>query len=392
MAEAVSQDLKRTALYELHVEAGAKMVPFAGYSMPLNYAQGIVREHLHTRTRAGLFDVSHMGQVELSGDDPATALEKLVPACVTSLKPGRSRCTVLLNERAGIIDDMIVARPTDGPPGCLSMVFNASRKQTDCEHLERHLSRDCRLETLDDQSLLALQGPSASEVMSRLFGDPVAVQPFMSRRPFEFGGTPVAVSRCGYTGEDGYEISVPSERACALAKRLLSEDEVEFAGLGARDSLRMEAGLCLYGSDIDETTTPIEAGLGWMVSEARREKGGFPGARIILGQLTEGVSRRRVGIRPEGRVIARGGTEIAAAGTGGAVIGRITSGCFAPTLQGPISIGYVDAQYAGEGTSLELSVRGKSHPARIVALPFVETRYYRGNKTRRHPAKRGGNQ
>ena len=379
---AASAELKKTALHALHVEAGAKMVPFAGYSMPLHYEKGIVHEHVHTRKQAGLFDVSHMGQVRLIGNDPAAAIEKLVPASIRDLKPGHGCCTVLLNERGGIIDDMIISRPppgeTDNPAGELSIVFNASRKEIDCEYIERHLADDCHLKKLDDKSLLALQGPSASAVMGRLLGDEVTTQPFMSQCLLELEGDWVTVSRCGYTGEDGYEISIPSDRATALTKRLLSENEVELTGIGARDSLRMEAGLCLYGSDIDETTTPVEANLVWMISKERCEQGEFPGAAIILEQLNTGTQRQRIGIRPEGRVIARGGAEINAGGT---AVGKVTSGCFGPTVQGPVAIGYVSTQYTSEGTELELNVRGKGRRAQVATLPFVPTQYYKKTKS-----------
>ncbi len=377
MSHTDPQDLKRTALYDLHVAAGAKMVPFTGYSMPLNYAGGIIQEHLHTRAQAGLFDVSHMGQVQLVGGNPDAVIERLVPAAVAGLKPGRQRYTVLLNQRGGIVDDVIITRPFGEESGRLMMVFNAARKQADCDYVEQHLG-DCRLERPAEKSLLALQGPAASAVLTRLFGGDVAVQPFMSQRFYEFADARVSVSRCGYTGEDGYEISVSSDRAVALAQRLLDESEVEPVGLGARDSLRMECGLCLYGNDIDETTTPVEAGMNWLIPQARREQGGFAGADVILRQLAEGAPRRRVGLRPAGRVIARAGAAITAAGD--AAVGEVTSGCFGPTAQGPIAIAYVGAQYADAGTPLEVNVRGKRHPAKVTALPFVPTHYYRAPK------------
>ncbi len=371
--------MQKTELYDLHVEAGGKMVSFAGYSMPLHYQRGIIQEHLHTREQAGLFDVSHMGQAQLIGGDPGALMETLVPAAITSLEPGRQRCTVLLNERGGIVDDTIIARPFGEPSGRLLIVFNASRKQVDHDYIASHLNGGSRIETFPEKSLLALQGPAASTVLERLFGDEVTAQVFMSQRFYEFNGERISVARCGYTGEDGYEISVASKQAVALAKRLLAENEVELVGLGARDSLRMECGLCLYGSDIDENTTPVEANLSWMIPKARRETGGFAGADAILRQLAEGAPKKRVGVRPEGRMIARAGVTVHAGSD--TAIGEVTSGCFGPTVQGPIAIAYVDTRYAAADTPIELKIRGRLHPAQVVALPFVPTRYYRGVKT-----------
>ena len=375
----MTQELQKTALHDLHLEAGAKMVPFTDYTMPLHYAKGIMQEHLHTRQQASLFDVSHMGQIQLIGGEPGAVIEKLAPLAIGSLKAGCQRYTVLLNENGGIVDDAIVTRPFGEGSGRLMIVINASRKQADCDYIESQLEGGCRLERLPEKSLLAVQGPAASAVLTRLFGDEVAVQPFMSQRFYQFSGEQISISRCGYTGEDGYEISVSSDKAASLAQQILSENEVELVGLGARDSLRMECALCLYGDDIDETTTPVEADMKWVVAKARREKADFPGANRILEQLNEGAPRKRVGVRPDGRVIARNGAEITA-GTD-TVIGRVTSGCFSPTIQAPIAMGYVESQYADEGAPVEINVRGKRHPARITALPFVPTRYYRGDKT-----------
>lgn len=363
--------LHRTPLHALHLSLGAKMVAFAGYDMPVQYAAGIMAEHLHTRAKAGLFDVSHMGQARLEGAGAAAALETLVPGDIKGLAAGRMRYTLLTNAQGGILDDLMVTHAGDH----LALVVNAGRKQQDFAHLERHLAGKARLTRLADRALLALQGPLAAAVLARL-APSAAGLPFMSGTALALEGINCFVTRSGYTGEDGFEISLPAAAGEDFARRLLREPEVLPIGLGARDSLRLEAGLCLYGHDIDETTTVIEADLAWTIQKRRRAEGGFPGADIVLRELASGARRRRAGIQPEGRAPAREGTEITAAD--GAPVGRITSGGFGPTADGPIAMGYLDSAHAALGTPLKLIVRGTPRPARIVPMPFVPHRYYRG--------------
>jgi aminomethyltransferase len=360
--------LRQTPLHALHVARGARMVPFAGYEMPVQYPTGIVAEHLHTRAKAGLFDVSHMGQIRLVGAAADRALEALVPGDLQSLAPGRMRYTLLLNEAGGIIDDLMVTRVEDG----LVLVVNAACKEGDLAHLQRRL--DLAVEPLFDRALLALQGPLAAAVLAR-FAPAVAGIPFMSAVAAEIAGTSCWVSRSGYTGEDGFEIALAGADAAAVAEALLAEPEVLPIGLGARDTLRLEAGLCLYGHDIDATTNPVEAGLAWTIGRRRRAEGGFPGAAAILAALAEGPRRRRVGIRPDGRAPAREGTAILDAA--GNPAGTVTSGGFGPTLGGPLAMGYVAAALAAPGTRLALVVRDVPRPAAVVPLPFVPARYYR---------------
>ena len=331
---------------------------------------GILAEHLHTRAQAGLFDVSHMGQLRLGGSDPAAALETLVPGDIRALGPMRMRYTLLLNDSGGILDDLMVTRFGDG----LFVVVNAATKDADLAHLHERLG-EAIIEPLEDRALLALQGPSAAAVLSRLAAG-VAAMPFMTAAELMLDGRQCLVTRSGYTGEDGFEISLPAAYALGLAERLLAETEVMPVGLGARDSLRLEAGLCLYGHDIDETTTPIEADLAWTIGRRRKVEGGFPGDAIILRQLVEGASRKRVGILPDGRAPARESTPIVDAA--GNPIGRVTSGGFGPSVDGPIAMGYVDAAHAADGAALSLLVRGSPRPARVAPLPFVPHRYYRG--------------
>jgi aminomethyltransferase len=358
------------------------MVPFAGYDMPVQYPTGILAEHAHTRSAAGLFDVSHMGQASLVGPDHETtakALERLVPADILSLGPGEQRYSQLLNEAGGTIDDLMIARPAlPGAEGRLNLVVNASRKAIDFDHLGAHLPDSVRVEVLTDWALVALQGPRAAEVLERLLPG-VGTLAFMTGRPFPIAlagkETGVYVTRSGYTGEDGYEIAVANEDAVALWARLLDEPEVLPIGLGARDSLRLEAGLCLYGHELDETVSPIEAGLAWSIPRRRRVEGGFPGASRIRKELAEGPSRIRVGIRPEGRAPVREGTEILS--PDGRRIGTVTSGGFGPTVAGPIAMGYVEPAFKAPGTALTLTLRGKPLPASVAALPFVAHRYKR---------------
>lgn len=378
MPDSASTDaLLSTPLDALHMELGAKMVPFAGYSMPVQYPLGVLKEHLHTRAAAGLFDVSHMGQADLVGDNIAAALEELVPGELQALKPGRIRYTQLLNSDGGIIDDLMVARPVDGDPGRLHLVVNAACKDKDYAAIQAHLGDRAKIEKKGDHALLALQGPQAADVLSR-FDPACATMPFMSLRPAVIQDVEVVISRCGYTGEDGFEISVPNSAAKALARALLDTPEVEPIGLGARDSLRLESGLCLYGHDIDDTTSPVEADLVWSIGKRRKLEGGFPGDARILKELNEGPTRLRVGLKPLSRAPAREGTVIET--PEGDAIGTVTSGGFGPTAEGPIAMGYVEKAHATPGTRLHLIVRGKALEADVVAMPFVPQRYYRGSK------------
>ena len=360
MAEA----LARTPLHDLHLSLGAKMVPFAGYDMPVQY-QGIIAEHLHTRAAASLFDVSHMGQVRIDGAAAACALETLVPGDIAGLGAGRMRYTLFTNAAGGILDDLMVTNRGDH----LFLVVNAGCKSSDIAHLSRHLEG---VRPLPERALLALQGPQAAGVIERLASG-LGELPFMSAADAALDGIAASVSRSGYTGEDGFEISVAGDAAERLARRLLAEPEVKPAGLGARDTLRLEAGLCLYGHDIDATTTPIEAGLGWTIGKRRRGEGGYPGAEIIARQIASGAPRRRVGLRPEDKAPAREETPIVA--PDGRAIGRVTSGGFGPSVGGPIAMGYVEAAFAAPGTALGLVVRSSARAARVATLPFVPHRY-----------------
>ena len=370
--------LLKTPLHARHVAAGARMVPFAGYDMPVQYPLGILKEHQWTREHAGLFDVSHMGQAWLIGPDHATtakALETLVPADMLNLEPGRQRYTQLLTDDGGIIDDLMVVRPGDpAHDGRLFLVVNAGTKEGDYAHMAARLPADVRLERLDDRALVALQGPQAVAVLSALAPE-VAEMTFMTARYVDLGGIGAHVTRSGYTGEDGYEISVAGDDALALWDKLTAHEAVEPIGLGARDSLRLEAGYCLYGHDIDTQTSPIEAALNWSIQKRRREEGGFPGHARIIREISEKPARRRVGILPEGRAPAREGTVIAT--PDGAEIGIVTSGGFGPSVGGPVAMGYVATLHAEPGTALHLIVRGKAQPARVAKLPFTEHRYKR---------------
>lgn len=369
------QSLARTPLYNLHLELGAKMVPFAGYEMPVQYPTGVLKEHIHTRTQAGLFDVSHMGQVRLSGADAAAALETLVPVDIIDLPVNTQRYALFTNASGGILDDLMVANGGDH----LLLVVNAACKQQDLAHLQQHLSGRCRVEELSDRALLALQGPQASKVLARLAPN-TAKLIFMQTATVMLAGVNCFVSRSGYTGEDGFEISVPNHHAEALARVLLAQPEVSPIGLGARDSLRLEAGLCLYGHDMDANRTPVEASLSWALSKVRRagqaRSGGYPGADIILHQLAEGVARKRVGLVPQDRMPVREGAEVV--NTKGEVVGRVTSGGFGATIGGPVAMGYVDTAHATVGTVLDAIVRGKPVPVVVAKTPFVAQRYYRG--------------
>ena len=366
----------KTPLHALHLSLGARMAPFAGYDMPIQYPTGVLAEHLHTRSHAGLFDVSHLGQGILSGPQAAARLETLVPGDLAALAQGRIRYTQFLNADGGILDDLMVTRlpPAANGDERMFLVVNAACKVQDFARLRAALP-ELKLEVLEDRALLALQGPQAAEALATL-APGFADMPFMSLRDGSFGAVPLMVTRSGYTGEDGYEISLPASEAEAFAKSLLANPQVLPIGLGARDSLRLEAGLCLYGHDIDETTSPVEAALTWSISKRRRAEGGFPGAARIQRELREGPSRLRVGLLPEGRAPAREGTIIT--DEAGAQIGVVTSGGFGPSLNGPLAMGYVAAAHAVLDTPVRLVVRGKPLPARIVALPFVPNRFYRG--------------
>ncbi len=369
--------LLTTPLHGLHQALGGKLVPFAGYDMPVQFPLGILGEHNHTREAAGLFDVSHMGQVRLeaaSHEAVAAALETLVPGEIQALAPGRMRYSVLLNDQGGILDDLMISRPLDAD-GELLLVVNAACKAADIAHLRAGLGADVTLTPLNDRALLALQGPKAAEVFARLV--PAAAEmTFMTMRALDWDGVPLIVTRSGYTGEDGYEVSVPADAAQALAKRLLDEDEVKPIGLGARDSLRLEAGLCLYGSDIDTGTTPVEADIAFVLGKRRREAADFPGAERILKQWADGPARKRVGIVLDGKAPARAHTEIV--DDAGAVIGEVTSGTVGPTAGVPVAMGYVDAAHAEPGTAIGLKVRGKTLTGTVRPMPFVPHRYYRG--------------
>jgi aminomethyltransferase len=391
-----SAALQRTPLFALHIELGARMVPFAGYEMPVQFPAGILKEHLHTRTAAGLFDVSHMGQITLrprSGalPDAALALESLAPIDVLGLAEGRQRYAFFTNDAGGIRDDFMVANRGDH----LALIVNAACKAADEAHLRERLAASCHVEPQPDRALLALQGLKAEAVLAE-FAPEAAAMRFMEIRTLLLGGISCEVSRSGYTGEDGYEISVPADRAEELARILLKHGAVAPIGLGARDSLRLEAGLCLYGSDIDTTTTPAEADLAWAIQKSRRtggeRQGGFPGADLILEQLVQdtapslpsptsggglGRGRKRVGLRPQGRAPIRGGTKLYASETDTAPIGAVTSGGFGPSANAPVAMGYVAHEYAAPGKRIFADVRGKRMPIEVSRMPFVSHRYKR---------------
>ncbi|PLW81031.1 glycine cleavage system protein T [Kineobactrum sediminis] len=371
------QSLKTTPLTNLHIECGARMVPFAGYSMPVQFPPGVKQEHLHTRAQAGLFDVSHMGQLLLRGANAATALETLVPVDIIDLPAGKQRYALFTNELGGIIDDLMVSNQGGD---VLYLVVNAACKAGDLAHLQAHLPADVAIETLDDRALVALQGPKAAEVLGRLQPE-VLNMVFMDSRMLTVAGVECFVSRSGYTGEDGYEISIPGDKAEALVRTLLAEPEVEPIGLGARDSLRLEAGLCLYGHDIDTTTTPLEASLIWAISKPRRPEGeragGFIGAPVILEQLAnKNWQRKRVGLKGEGRAPVREGTLLFS--ESGEHIGTVTSGTYGPSVAASVAMGYVATPFSALDTPVYAEVRGKRLPMTVSRMPFVEPGYYRG--------------
>src|ERR1700694_5776276 len=381
LAHEAESQLKRTPLHALHVTSGAKMVPFAGYDMPVQYATGVLGEHLHTRNSAGLFDVSHMGQIVLrpkSGrvEDAASALERLVPQDILGVMPGRQRYAQFTNDAGGILDDLMVANFGS----TLFLVVNAACKAKDEAHLGAGLSDVCTIEPLADRALIALQGPKAESVLARLCADAPSMR-FMDAGPRQVDGIDCFVSRSGYTGEDGFEISVPAEHAEALAKALLGNSEVLPIGLGARDSLRLEAGLCLYGHDINATTTPVDGALEWSIQKSRRNggarAGGFPDADKILPQLEKGAPRRRVGLRPEGRAPVREGAPLFADATSSEQIGAVTSGGFGPSMNAPVAMGYLPSSHAALGGTVFAELRGQRLPLLISPMPFVPNTYKR---------------
>lgn len=379
--------LLKTPLHGLHLALGAKMVEFAGYDMPVQFADGVLKEHLWTRERAGLFDVSHMGQAFLRTTEAergaptaheaiARVLETLVPGEILKLKHGALRLSVLLNEKGGIIDDLMITRPAMASgDGALFLVVNAACKEKDFAHISDRLRGRVELERLDDRALIALQGPSAAAVMDK-FVPGASTQPRMTMRPVEWNGVFMLASRSGYTGEDGYEISLPAADAERFCRALLDHEDVKPIGLGARDSLRLEAGMCLYGHDINAETSPVEGALDFVVGKRRREEGGFPGAERILRELKDGPAVLRVGLKPEGRAPAREGTEIQS--VDGKRIGDVTSGGFGPSVNAPVAMGYVEAAYAKPGVRVNLMVRGKALPALVADMPFHPHRYFKG--------------
>ncbi|MBU1315417.1 MAG: glycine cleavage system aminomethyltransferase GcvT [Alphaproteobacteria bacterium] len=372
--------LKKTPLHALHLSLGAKMVPFAGYDMPVQYPAGVMKEHLQTRTAAGLFDVSHMGQVIVkaaSGThaDAAMALERLVPVDILGLKEGRQRYGFFTDDNGNILDDLMIANRGDH----LLVVVNAACKEADVAHMQANLA-GCSVTLLTDRALLALQGPKAETVLASLAPD-VSTMKFMDVREVSLVGSPCVVSRSGYSGEDGFEMSVPADKAEELAQAFLSHPDCEAIGLGARDSLRLEAGLCLYGNDIDTTISPIEASLEWAIQKVRRSggerEGGFPGAERILAELTGGTSRRRVGLRPEGKAPVRAHAKLYADAEGRDEIGEVTSGTFGPTAEGPVAMGYLPTAQSEPGTQVFAEVRGRYLPVTVTALPFITPTYKR---------------
>lgn len=377
----VSSELKKTPLHDLNVSLGARMVPFAGYEMPVQFPAGVMKEHLHTRVAAGLFDVSHMGQVILrsrSGNnaDAARALETLVPVDVVGLAEGRQRYALFTNSEGGILDDLMITNRGDH----MFLVVNAACKDADFAHLQKHLGQTCDVTMLDDRALIALQGPRAEAVLAEFWAD-ITEMRFMDVRACDLHDADCIVSRSGYTGEDGFEISIPAALAETVCRRLLDHPDVLPIGLGARDSLRLEAGLCLYGNDIDTTTTPIEAALEWAIQKVRRNggdrAGGFPGANVILEQFEKGAARRRVGLKVDGKAPVRGGADLAIDAEGNNIVGKVTSGGFGPSINQPVAMGYVDKAASSVGTQLYAGVRGKFLPVTVSALPFVPNTFKR---------------
>lgn len=378
MSSAATEEvLKRTALYDFHVRNGGKMVGFAGYELPVQYKDGVVTSHMHVRQDAGVFDVSHMGQLRFHGKDREAFLESVVVADIANLKPHQASLSVITNEKGGIIDDCVVTKRDN----FIAMVVNAGCKDKDLAHFKKHIAeskKDVRIEYLEDRSLLALQGPKAAAVLARFLPANIAAAlpqwPFMSDKDVQVGKYNCTVTRCGYTGEDGFEISVASQDAIALMELLCGEKEVQPAALAVRDSLRLEAGLCLYGHDLDETITPVEAALAWTISKRRREQGGFLGYQTIKQQLESGVSRKRVGLLVTGAP-ARENADIV--DSTGRKVGKVTSGTFSPVLKRAVSMAYVETAVSKLGTKLGVQVRGKTAEAEVTKMPFVPSRYHR---------------
>ncbi len=371
----MSAPLLTTPLHALHIELGAKMVPFGGYDMPVQYATGILAEHKHTRTAAGLFDVSHMGQVLLKGDGAAAALETLVPVDIVDLPTFKQRYAIFTNNEGGILDDLMVTRREND----LFVVVNAACKAQDIAHMQAHIGTRCTVQPLPDQALLALQGPQAVTALARLNAD-VQKLTFMTGGHFVLDGIDCFLTRSGYTGEDGFEISVPADKAVQLARALLAQPEVKPIGLGARDTLRLEAGLCLYGHDIDTTTTPVEGSITWAIQKVRRaggaRAGGYPGAAVIDAQLANGAARKRVGLISTERMPVREGAKVV--GQDGQDIGAVTSGSLGPSISQPVALAYLQADQAAVGTQVFALVRDKRVAMTVTALPFVPNGYYRG--------------
>lgn len=371
----LEQNLKTTPLYKIHNNNAAKLVSFAGYYLPIQYANGIIAEHNHTRKAASVFDVSHMGQIKISGPMIHDALEKILPISFSRIAPGQIKYTQFLNKEGKIIDDLMIHRSFEDNQ--IWLVVNADCTEKDLDHLYNNLNRSYKIELIDDRALIAIQGPKSSNILKEFFNE-IDNMPFMTGDWFTYENEQFFVSRCGYTGEDGYEVSIKDRCAEEFISKLLKFEDVKLAGLGARNSLRMEAGLCLYGNDISILTSPVEAGLTWSIPKERIENGGFIGHENIKKDLIDGVEKKLVGIKPLGKLPAREGTQILS--KNGKIIGEITSGGYSPSLQAPIAMGYINAEILQKNCEILLNVRGNSLPAEIVSLPFVEHKYFRGKK------------
>ena len=371
----LEQNLKTTPLYKIHNNNAAKLVSFAGYYLPIQYANGIIAEHNHTRKAASVFDVSHMGQIKISGPMIHDALEKILPISFSKIAPGQIKYTQFINKEGKIIDDLMIHRSFEDNQ--IWLVVNADCTEKDLDHLYSNLNRSYKIELIDDRALIAIQGPKSSNILKEFFNE-IDNMPFMTGDWFTYENEQFFVSRCGYTGEDGYEVSIKDRYAEEFISKLLKFEDVKLAGLGARNSLRMEAGLCLYGNDISILTSPVEAGLTWSIPKERIENGGFIGHENIKKDLIDGVEKKLVGIKPLGKLPAREGTQILS--KNGKIIGEITSGGYSPSLQAPIAMGYINAEILQKNSEILLNVRGNSLPAEIVSLPFVEHKYFRGKK------------
>ncbi len=371
----LEQNLKTTPLYKIHNNNAAKLVSFAGYYLPIQYANGIIAEHNHTRKAASVFDVSHMGQIKISGPMIYDAMEKILPISFSRIAPGQIKYTQFINKEGKIIDDLMIHRSFEDNQ--IWLVVNADCTEKDLDHLYNNLNRSYKIELIDDRALIAIQGPKSSNILKEFFNE-IDNMPFMTGDWFTYDNEQFFVSRCGYTGEDGYEVSIKDRYAEEFISKLLKFEDVKLAGLGARNSLRMEAGLCLYGNDISTLTSPVEAGLTWSIPKERIENGGFIGHENIKKDLIDGVEKKLVGIKPLGKLPAREGTQILS--KNGKIIGEITSGGYSPSLQAPIAMGYINAEILQKNCEILLNVRGNSLPAEIVSLPFVEHKYFRGKK------------